>query len=361
MTPTDSPVARSPGSSYFAAVGRVDRLDAAQERALAEELVRRRRVYWSAVLSDERHVAAVLDVIAAHCDDVETPAAGHEALVDRLVMADVGEACVAAIERVATACDLDWSRTIRATRRDYVVVRNQFVNANLRLVVCFAKRYGREREELADRIQEGNLGLMKAVERFDPARGVRFSTYAAWWIRHTITRALTHHSRTVRIPAHHQALFTKARHARPHLAVHLGREPSILEVAAAIAVDERRLENAELAMGLRTVALDAPAGDAGGRIIDELVAEDLPDPLHERDQNRLQSRAASALRELSAQERDILRQRFALDGSPVQTLSDIGDRIGLSRERIRQLQNKALDRLRTAIACAETRAHDLAA
>ncbi|HET6584915.1 MAG TPA: sigma-70 family RNA polymerase sigma factor [Nannocystaceae bacterium] len=243
-----------------------------------------------------------------------------------------------------------WSERVRECHARLLRARNAFVCANLRLVVKVAQRIGRERMPLPDRVQEGNLGLLKAVERFDPGRGCRFSTYAAWWIRHAITRALVDRARTVRIPAHLHTVYLKSTKAQQRLRSRLGRPPTLAEVAAEISEPAERVRIAEGAMELRSVSLDAPASAADTRPVADVLDNGDPCEWGERMDARRNGRIAeAALAELDRTELDILRHRFGLDGACRLTLREIGERYDRSHERIRQLQNRALEKLREAI------------
>jgi len=212
----------------------------------------------------------------------------------------------------------------------------------------FASRYGGHLMPLVDRIQEGNIGLMKAVDRFDPERGVRFSTYAAWWIRHAILRSLSVGARTVRIPPQVQVLFAKAERARRRLIVELGREPEIGELAEVCGCAPERLEWALETMQLRSVSFDGRGEDDSDlteTIGDERSLAALESIADEGDR----ARAVAALRELPAREQDILHERFHFHGASPLSLREIGRRHGVSRERARQLQQGALAQLRRVL------------
>lgn len=243
-------------------------------------------------------------------------------------------------------------RRCRQARSRYLRARNDFLSRNLRLVVTIAQRYGKRRMSLADRVQEGNIGLISAVERFDVDRGTRFSTYAAWWIRHCVTRALINHGRTVRVPAHLQRIFYRARRVYPELQRSLGRPPRVDETAQYLGVTVQKLQTAEEALAMYGVALDDPMPNSGPEnsrpVSDVLAAESVPFDRHIDDERHLRN-AATALDELGTRERHILTRRFGLDGDEPSTLRGLGERYDVSRERIRQLQSRAIDRLRKTV------------
>jgi RNA polymerase primary sigma factor len=237
---------------------------------------------------------------------------------------------------------------IRCAADRYLRARNRFVCSNLRLVAMVADRYSGRSMALADRVQEGNLGLIKAVERFDPEHGTRFSTYAVWWIRHAITRALVDRGRTVRIPAHLHAIFTKVRAARTELEGRLGRTARLSELAEAVELPVGKVRVALEAMSLRSVALDASDGDDeqpswGDRLGTPAPQAEIDAHL---DARRNETLACRALANLGVMERHILERRFELHGMPRMTLEALGQHYHLSRERIRQIQNRALAAIR---------------
>jgi RNA polymerase primary sigma factor len=329
-----------------------------REGELARTLVETRRAFWSTLLVADR-AAEVLAVIAEHANDESVVAIvdalrSDESVTEswaRLAEAldragDEHTASEAVVALAARTCG-DWHRRATHARARYHNARHRFVRSNLRLVIVFARRYETQRMPLVDRIQEGNIGLLKAVDRFDPERGVRFSTYAAWWIRHSITRALNNSSRTVRIPPQIQALASKAARARRDLRQELGRDPDLHEIAVAIDCDPQRLEWALRTMEVRSVSLDVPEHEDGvGSLVDALSdgrsLEDLEEMIDRHDRVR----AIGFVGELPARERHIVSERFGLTDSSSYTLSQIGRRLGISRERARQLHSDALDQLR---------------
>lgn len=228
--------------------------------------------------------------------------------------------------------------------------RNSFVKANLRLVVSIARRFNHGRMPLSDLIQEGNIGLIKAVERYDYRRGFRFSTYASWWIRHAISRALADKGRAVRLPVHMIDAYHKVAKTRRELSNRLGRQPSSEEVSAesGIAVDKvRKLEGFLME---QAVSLDREVSDDDGRKFVDFIEDtdaDLPSDrvMHES----MNDQVMELLGELKPIESDILRKRFGLVGGREQTLKEIGEDYNLSRERIRQLQEQALGKIRRAL------------
>lgn len=240
---------------------------------------------------------------------------------------------------------------VRRAIRSYRRARNRFVCANLRLVVKVADRYSGRFMSLADRVQEGNLGLLKAIERFDPDRGTRFSTYAVWWIRHAITRALVNRGRVVRVPAHLHVVFTKVRAARAALQGELGRPPTLPELAEHVELPLAKVQAAVEAMERRAVSIDRPEDEGSGPAWPDRLGMSAPQQQIDAglDERRNEMLALEALDELDPRDRDILEQRFELGGRPKVTLKAIGKSLEISRERVRQLQNRALATLRREI------------
>jgi len=247
----------------------------------------------------------------------------------------------------------EWLRRVYAANRAAMEARNDFVRANLRLVVSIARRFNHGRMALADLIQEGNLGLLKAVERYDYRRGFRFSTYASWWIRHAISRALADKGREVRLPVHMIDAQHRLTKARRMLTGQLGRQPTSEELATATQMPLDKIEKMRSWLLEQSVSIDKPVGDDEGRVLGEVLED--PDreelsPTQDLEWEALTTEVRSMLGELRPIEADILRQRFGLGTEQELTLKEIGDKYNLSRERIRQLQEQALAKMRRALA-----------
>lgn len=245
----------------------------------------------------------------------------------------------------------NYVREVERARRTQQAAKDRFVAANLRLVVSMARRYAREgRMPLADLIQEGNLGLMKAVERFDHRRGFRFSTYASWWIRHALTRGLADKGRLVRLPVH--ALETRTRLARAvrKLTCRTGVAPTLDELAAETGLPPEKLTAVEELSTEAPFSLDAPMGGDNDRtFLDMLRYEDQPSAETAVVTESHKESLASLLGELSPFEAQILRYRYGFDGGEERTLKEIGQMYNLSRERIRQIQACALAKMRARV------------
>lgn len=224
--------------------------------------------------------------------------------------------------------------------------RQRMISANLRLVVKIAQDYARYGLPLLDLISEGNIGLVKAVERFDPKKGGKLSTYAAWWIKQAIKRALANQSKTIRLPAHLVDKISRMRKIERKLVEEMGRDPTDAEIAAEMGLEESTITHWQT-VAIRPASLDAPIGENDGSTLGDLVGDDrAKTPFEELRDEQLRNEAAHLLRHLPLREREILKYRYGLQGAPVETLEDVGRRFRITRERVRQLQNAALAKLR---------------
>lgn len=229
--------------------------------------------------------------------------------------------------------------------------RDQFVRANLRLVVSMARRFECGMLALSDLVQEGNLGLMKAVDRFDVSRGFRFSTYASWWIRHALNRALANKGRLVRLPAHVSADQQRIARTRREFENVEGRRPTRIELADRTGLSVERIRKLSKVATDAPTSLDMPVGDEDARTrVDLLTEDDSPGASDLLEHEALVGQLGTALDKLQPIEADILRQRFGLISGEGATLRELGERHSLSRERIRQLQERALGKLRREFA-----------
>jgi RNA polymerase primary sigma factor len=232
--------------------------------------------------------------------------------------------------------------------------REQMIKANLRLVVKIAREYEDYGMPLLDLINEGNMGLMKAVERFDPSKGAKLSTYSAWWIKQAIKRALANQSKTIRLPIHVVDKLFHMRKATAKLHEELGREPTDAELGDELGMSARKVAQFRTA-AIRPASLEAPLGDDDTSRIADVVRDESATTPYEQLEGKTN---VEMLRELVAtlpvREADILRYRFGLDGDGEKTLEEVGEKFGVTRERIRQIQNIALARLRKEIEKLET-------
>jgi RNA polymerase primary sigma factor len=247
--------------------------------------------------------------------------------------------------------ELDLAARIKEGDREARVL---MIKANLRLVVKIALDYANFGLPLLDLVSEGNIGLMKAVERFDPAKGGKLSTYGAWWIKQSIKRALANQSKTIRLPVHLVDKISKMRRVSLQMSEELGREPTDDELADEIGLSRGKVSQLKTA-SIRPASLDAPIGDDDSTEFSEMVGdEDAQTPFELLRDKNLRDELSVLLEVLDARERKIIFQRFGLDGGKPKTLEEIGKKFGVTRERIRQLQNIALAKLRRALGKKET-------
>jgi RNA polymerase sigma factor (sigma-70 family) len=243
-------------------------------------------------------------------------------------------------------------------RRGDEAAKQRLIESNLRLVVQVARRYINRGLPLPDLIEEGNIGLLRAVEKFEPARGTRFATYATWWIRQAVARALANQARTIRLPVHVEMLLGRYKREHQRLTQTLGRAPAPAELAQALGTSEEQIGELE-ELRLQPVSLDAPLG-TDTRRVGETIVDESADPaaaltrlFHER------AELVAVLDDLAPNERTVLRRRFGLDGNEPETLEAIGRRLDYSRERIRQIETAGLRKLRALLAARGIDAADL--
>ena len=223
--------------------------------------------------------------------------------------------------------------------------REEMIRANLRLVVSIAKRYARATMPLADAIQSGNIGLMKAVEKFDYARGFKFSTYATWWIRQAISRAVAEESRNIRLPVHAMENINRVQRAQRELNRELQRDPSTLEIAARLGESVRKVEE-WLTLAADTTSLDQPRGDDGTATLGDHIASDADDPSDRIEADDMRDAVRAILHDLPEREQEVMRMRFGLNGGDGATLEEVGREFDITRERVRQIEVRTLFRLR---------------
>ena len=375
-------------SMYFRDMAELDVLRPEEEFTSAREIEALEIMLWEAVLAYPpaiEHILASVEIAmqtlpteaktlrkAAESPNQKTWNGLVSRAARKLRAADVDhlfiDAALVAIDRIAegvgvrgtrlgtlgrAAAKQEWLRKVASANRAAADARNDFVKANLRLVVSIARRFNHGRMALADLIQEGNLGLMKAVERYDYRKGFRFSTYASWWIRHAISRALADKGREVRLPVHMIDAQHRLTKARRQLTGQLGRSPTSEELAAATQMPLDKIEKMRSWLLESSVSIDKPVGDDEGRVLGEVLEdpdrEDLS-PTSDLEWEALTTEVRDLLRELRPIEADILKQRFGLETEQELTLKEIGDKYNLSRERIRQLQEQALAKMRRALA-----------
>ncbi len=379
---------------YMGELSRHDTMNATEERAAAQRIAELRDNYWRALLSHPPYVQPITEFIEGVVDPENLPSDELErgrraalALRQRGTRKNQDEYESATVSLAASMsatdpdslaadrirADLDaleagrtqtlnlevrrpprgsqrfasYVRRVRVAATAYELAKHKFVRANLRLVVKMARRYNNGFLPLADLIQEGNVGLMKAVDRFDYTRGFKFSTYATWWIRHNITRAIANTGRTIRVPAHVSTTHMNINRARRQLERELGRPATTEELAAEMALPPEKIEHTRRAVLEQPLSTNTPLRHDSERSLQDVLPDEDADRSYALiEANAEGDRLRDAIDLLPPMEADILRKRFGLDGVEEQTLAEIGDTHSLSRERIRQLQNRAIERLR---------------
>ena len=271
---------------------------------------------------------------------------GQERLLEGVSTADPIREYLKEIGSIALLTPEEESDLARRKSEGDVEAGRRLVEANLRLVVSIAKRYTGRGMSFLDLVQEGNLGLMKAVEKFDYAKGYRLSTYATWWVKQSITRCLADQPRTIRLPVHMVEAVNKIRRAQRSLSVKLGREPSMEEVAEEVNMSEKRVAELIQASG-DTVSLETPVGDEEGSNLGDFVADDANASTEDKAESfLLREEIDSMLQGLNPREREVIILRFGLETGHPLTLEEVGKRFNVTRERIRQIETAALRKLR---------------
>ncbi|BCY14365.1 hypothetical protein L3i22_094530 [Actinoplanes sp. L3-i22] len=291
--------------------------------------------------TDERGISA--DLVRAYLNGI-----GRTRLltaVEEVTLSKRIEAGLYAEEKLRTA-GADLAPLLEIVIAEGRSAKNHLLEANLRLVVSIAKRYTGRGMAFLDLIQEGNLGLIRAVEKFDYTKGYKFSTYATWWIRQAITRAMADQARTIRIPVHMVEQVNRMVRARRDLATQLGREPSIAEIAVAMAVPEFQVIEL-ISYDREPVSLDQAVGEDGESALGDFVAAaGQNQPGEGVSQGELRNEVEIVLATLSERESAVIRLRFGLDDGRQRTLDEVGREFGLSRERIRQIEKVTMLKLR---------------
>ncbi len=347
--------------TYLDRIGSVSLLTREGEVELARQIEFGRNRIWQAMLAAELKTAALNELI----EKVEAKEMRPQDAVLAPAFVGLRQALSSWVQRLDTRRRHDREAVLRASggspkqlrqllrdidAADLAVERAkaEMVEANLRLVVATAKKYLKRGLPLLDLIQEGNMGLMRAIDKFDYTRGYKLSTYASWWIRQSMARAATDQGRTIRVPVHAHELLTKLMSTSRGLTAKLGREPSPAELAQSLDLPVEKVRNL-LTISRDTVSLETPVGSDGSSELRDLIADEgTASPMDSLVTDDLSATLLSALSSLSEREQQILRMRFGLGDQEAHTLAEIGREFGLSRERIRQLQALALRKLRLA-------------
>jgi RNA polymerase primary sigma factor len=259
----------------------------------------------------------------------------------KLYLREIGQ-----VKLLTPAEEIDLAARIKKGDRK---AREQMIKANLRLVVKIAHDYEGFGLPLLDLISEGNIGLMKAVERFDPSKGGKLSTYGSWWIKQSIKRALANQSKTIRLPVHLVDKISKMRRIAMKLQEEFGREPTDEELAEELGISVSRVAQMRTA-AIRPASLDAPIGDDDSNNFSEVVEDEAAHtPYQQLEEKTVTRMLQEMVKTLDQREATILRYRFGLDGGSEKTLEEVGEKFGVTRERVRQIQNIALNKLRKMI------------
>ncbi|MBV9098367.1 MAG: RNA polymerase sigma factor [Frankiaceae bacterium] len=307
------------------------------------------------------HEVPTTDLVRVYLTDI-----GKVALLNAEQEVDLAkriEAGLFAAEKIRAADAKETRKLPAKLRRDLELIaadgvraRNHLLEANLRLVVSLAKRYQGKGLTLLDLIQEGNIGLVRAVEKFDYTKGYKFSTYATWWIRQALQRAIADQGRTIRVPVHMVEQINKALRVKRDLATELGREPTFDELGKALDMTGERVEEI-LGYGRETLSLETPVGDDGTATFGEFIEDaDAPVAADVVDFGLLQDRLRSVLGTLPDRSAKVMRMRFGLDDGRARTLDEVGKELGLTRERIRQIERDTIKDLRKSDTAAALKA-----
>ena len=326
------------------------RLDRAHMRRLAATMRRRSRL--NAAQTGDRGAANTSDPVRMYLREIgRVPllvASEEVALAKRI---EAGAAAAVHLAELEASGELEKlppeeARRLQELADDGDDAKSALIQANLRLVVSIAKRYVGRGMQLLDLIQEGNMGLMRAVEKFDYTKGFKFSTYATWWIRQAITRSIADQARTIRIPVHMVESINRVHRVQRQLVQQLEREPTVEELAAEVDMTPERVREIQR-ISLDLLSLDSPVGDEDDSYLADFIKDDgAVEPDDAATRQMLQNEVRNILDELSEREREVVIMRFGLDDEQPRTLEEVGKTFGVTRERIRQIESKTLAKLR---------------
>lgn len=278
--------------------------------------------------------------------EAEAEMVDTEAMSDALPLTDPVRMYLKEIGRVPLLTPEEEQQLARRVAAGDEAARQKMIEANLRLVVAVAKRYAGRGMLLLDLIQEGNMGLLKAVEKFDYTKGYKFSTYATWWIRQSITRAIADQARTIRIPVHMVELINRVIRTSHSMVQELGREPTPEEVAQKLRLSPEKVEEV-LKIAQDPVSLETPVGEEDDSHLGDFIQDnEASEPLEATASNLLREQLEKAMASLTPREEKVLRLRFGFEDGKPHTLEEVGKKFNVTRERVRQIESKALRRLR---------------
>ncbi len=278
--------------------------------------------------------------------EAEAEMVDTEAMSDALPLTDPVRMYLKEIGRVPLLTPEEEQQLAQRIANGDEAARQKMIEANLRLVVAVAKRYAGRGMLLLDLIQEGNMGLLKAVEKFDYTKGYKFSTYATWWIRQSITRAIADQARTIRIPVHMVELINRVIRTSHSMVQELGREPTPEEVAQKLRLSPEKVEEV-LKIAQDPVSLETPVGEEDDSHLGDFIQDnDASEPLEATAGNLLREQLEKAMASLTPREEKVLRMRFGFEDGKTHTLEEVGKEFNVTRERVRQIESKALRRLR---------------
>jgi RNA polymerase primary sigma factor len=303
---------------------------------LGIEIIDHRDVIVARDEKEDEEEADISNKIKGGVQEVELKEIANDSI--RLYLCEIGK-----VQLLTAREEVDLARRIKKGDQ---TAKKELAEANLRLVVSIAKKYIGRGLSFLDLIQEGNIGLFRAVEKFDPDRGFKFSTYATWWIRQAITRAIADQARTIRIPVHMVETINKLTHAQRRLVQELGREPLVEELAAEMDMDEKKVRHI-LKISQDIVSLEAPVGtEEDSKLGDFIEDDEAQSPLESTNRQLVKENIHEMLQYLSPRERKIIEMRFGLKDGVGHTLEEVGKEFGVTRERIRQIEAKVLQKMK---------------